>query len=123
MLAVSGSAESRSTSEQCVEVHNPQPYRVWFEQVTASLGAARPVQEARSIYKVPLTLEGEPIDEMEVVHLAPGVHKVLLVIGESANGEAIWKPNPDGRRQRILICRLRSIHNDYWISRELNGHR
>jgi hypothetical protein len=82
--AVSGSAESgSSTPEQCVEEHNPQPYRVGFKQVIASLGAARPVQEARSIYKGPLTLEREPIDEMEVVHLPPGVHKVLL--GPSEN--------------------------------------
>ncbi len=45
--AVSGSAESGSTSEQCVEEHNPQAlHRVGFEQVIASLGAARPVQEA-----------------------------------------------------------------------------
>jgi hypothetical protein len=79
MLAVSGSAGSHSTSEQCVEEHNPQPYRAGFEQVIASLGAARPIQEARSIYKGPLALEGEPIDEMEVVHLPPGVYKVLLV--------------------------------------------
>ena len=76
--AVSGSTESGSTSEQCVGEHNPQPYRVGLQQVIASLGAARPVQEARSIYKGPLTLEGEPIDEMEVVHLPPGLHKVLL---------------------------------------------
>jgi hypothetical protein len=54
-----------------------------FKQVIASLGAARQVQEARSIYKGPLTLEREPIDEMEVVHLPPGVHKVLL--GPSEN--------------------------------------
>jgi hypothetical protein len=45
--AVSGSAEFGSTSEQQrVEEHNPQPYRVGFKQVIASLGAARPVQEA-----------------------------------------------------------------------------
>ncbi len=62
-----------------MEEHNPQPYRVGFEQVIASLCAARPVQDARSIYKGPLTLEGEPIDEMEVVHLRLGIHKVLLV--------------------------------------------
>jgi hypothetical protein len=30
--AVYGSAESGSTSEQRVEEHNPQPYRVGFEQ-------------------------------------------------------------------------------------------
>ncbi len=63
-----------------MEEHNQQPYRVGFEQVIASLDAACPVQEAQSIYKGPLTLEGEPIDEMEVVHwhLPPGIHKVLL---------------------------------------------
>jgi hypothetical protein len=38
--------------------------RVGFQQVIASLGAARPVQEARLIYKGPLTLEVEPIEEM-----------------------------------------------------------
>jgi hypothetical protein len=32
--AVSGSAKSGSTSEQRVEEHNPQPYRVGFEQLT-----------------------------------------------------------------------------------------
>ena len=30
--AVSGSTESGSASEQCVGEHNPQPYRVGFEQ-------------------------------------------------------------------------------------------
>jgi hypothetical protein len=30
--AVSGSAESSSTSEQRADEHNPQPYRVGFEQ-------------------------------------------------------------------------------------------
>jgi hypothetical protein len=63
-----------------VEEHNPQQYRVRFELVIASLGAAlaRPVQEAGPIYKGPLTLKREPIDKMEVVHLTPGVHKVLM---------------------------------------------
>jgi hypothetical protein len=39
--AVSGSAESCSTSEQCVEEHNQQQYRVGFEQ--EKLGELFPV--------------------------------------------------------------------------------
>ncbi len=35
--AVSGSAESGSTSEQCVEMHNPQQYRMGFEQAASSI--------------------------------------------------------------------------------------
>ncbi len=35
--AVSGSAEPGSTSEQCVEEHNPQPYRVGSEHALVLL--------------------------------------------------------------------------------------
>jgi hypothetical protein len=74
--AVSGSAESSNTSEQCVEEHNPQRYRVGFEQVM-SLGTVC-APGARSSINLQTTFEGETIVEMEVVHLSLGIHKVLL---------------------------------------------
>ena len=85
---VSGSAVSGSASERRVEASNPQPYRVGFEQVIASLGAAPQLQDISSIYEAArngtLLIEGAEIDTMEVLYLHKGLHKVLLGPSETA---------------------------------------
>ena len=65
-----------------MEASNPQPYRVGFEQVIASLCAAPQLQDSPSIYEAArngtLLIEGAEIDTMEVLYLHKGLHKVLL---------------------------------------------
>ena len=64
-----------------MEASNPQPYRVGFKQVIASLGAAPQPQDSSSIYKAArnetLLIEGDEVDTMEVLYLHEGLHKVL----------------------------------------------
>ena len=84
---VSGSAASGSESESSVKAGNPLPYRVGFDQVTASLGAGHQVaslelQGNRSGFRV------KPIDEEErivvTVSTPRRLHRVVLGPSEKA---------------------------------------
>ena len=83
---VSGSAAPGSESESSVKAGNLRPYKVGFEQVTASLGAGHQLQGNRSGFRGLLTLEGEPMDEEEriVVSTQRRLHRVVLGPSEKA---------------------------------------